>query len=152
MCIVFVALWVESYDTRCVMQGRLTATKALTMKSFQGGIAFYGKNDSGRGYRDTGLKWICLITPAEPYLEQFRSVNLTPSYHRFRVRSSPGLFGVTAPHWFLVVVTGMLAVLSKPKPRLKFSLRELLTVLTLVAVVLGAVEAASKLLVEETPF
>jgi hypothetical protein len=52
-------------------------------------------------------------------------------------------FGV--PHWFLVVVTGALAVLLKPKPRLKFSLRELLTLTTVAAIVLGGVIALARI-------
>ena len=44
-----------------------------------------------------------------------------------------------APHWFFVLVTGASSLALKPKPRLRFSLQDLLILTTLAAVVLGAV-------------
>ena len=48
------------------------------------------------------------------------------------------------PHWFLVIVSGCLAVVLKPKPRLRFSLRDLLVAMTMVAVVVAALAALPK--------
>lgn len=154
VCIVFVAFWVQSYDLYGAMQSRLTPTKAVAMRWFQGGMTFYGINDSGR-VDVSSLDRSFHFEPAEEYLAKLRAAKAMPNfpaYYQFSIHSSPGLFSVTAPHWFLVVVTGMLAVLSKPKPRFKFSLRDILIVVTLVAVVLGALEAASKYLPREIPF
>jgi hypothetical protein len=44
-----------------------------------------------------------------------------------------------APHWFFALVAAALALALKPKPRLRLSLRELLAIITIAAVVLTAV-------------
>ena len=44
------------------------------------------------------------------------------------------------PHWFVVLVFAILAILFKPPPRFRVSLRELLVIVTVAAVTLGSVE------------
>jgi hypothetical protein len=51
----------------------------------------------------------------------------------------------TIPNWLLTLSTGTLAILLKPKPRLKFSLLDLLLFTTIAAIVLGTVTTLARL-------
>ena len=61
---------------------------------------------------------------------------------------APHAFGdseiVIIPHWFVVIVAGALGVALKPKPRLRFSIADLLVAMTLVAVVVATLAAIPK--------
>jgi hypothetical protein len=47
-------------------------------------------------------------------------------------------YSLDCPHWCLIVAFGAFAVAVKPKPRLRFTIRDLLVAMTLVAVVVAA--------------
>jgi len=64
---------------------------------------------------------------------------------RFRARLDSQQWLLFAPHWALLLTTASAAVLIKPAPRWRFSLRDLFVFSTLAALVLGAFEIASKL-------
>ena len=53
--------------------------------------------------------------------------------------NSPAFGTFFVPHWFLVLLTASQALLLKPKPRLKFSLRELVVLTTVAAIMCGGV-------------
>lgn len=53
---------------------------------------------------------------------------------------------VSAPHWFPVIIAGLVAVFLKPKPRWQLSLRELFTILTLTALGSAAIAALARVL------
>lgn len=50
----------------------------------------------------------------------------------------PDLALLSVPNWLITVAAGVLTILLKPKPRFKFSVRELLVLTTFAAVVMGA--------------
>jgi hypothetical protein len=52
---------------------------------------------------------------------------------------------VYAPHWFVALVFALLAFALKPKPRLKFSLADLLVLMTFSAVLIAGVAGLSRL-------
>jgi hypothetical protein len=70
-------------------------------------------------------------------------------YHRFGFawerlydqnhQGRPTYVHVSIPHWFMVLTTGVLAYIAKPKPRGRFGLRELFILSTTVALTAGAI-------------
>jgi hypothetical protein len=62
------------------------------------------------------------------------------SWPRGNVRWPRG-FGLAAPHWFPVVAFAVAAFALAPPPRWRFSLRRSLAIMTLAAIVLGALAA-----------
>jgi hypothetical protein len=73
--------------------------------------------------------------------------------HEYRPLTEPQLLGfgydwdrrightVIIPHWFLAITAAGLALAAKPKPRLRYSLRGLLVVITVAAMFAGAIAA-----------
>jgi hypothetical protein len=53
---------------------------------------------------------------------------------------NPG-WGVTGPHWFFIIIAAILAVISRPAPRWRFGMRELLVISTIGAVVVATTTA-----------
>jgi hypothetical protein len=44
---------------------------------------------------------------------------------------------VVFPHWFVILLAALLAISTRPAPRFKFSLRDLLTLTTVAALTIG---------------
>jgi hypothetical protein len=61
-------------------------------------------------------------------------------FHNIRL-----IWNVYAPHWFVALVFAALAFALKPKPRLKFSLADLMVLMTFAAVLLAGVAGLSRL-------
>ena len=146
MCVVFVAFWVHSYYSYGSMQGVLPAKRVFSVVSKPGQITLYGINTSGRGARPWQVAWQYRFMPADRYQEMMdkelgREWTHAHAFFGFSLLTRSGIWRVSVPHWFPVIVTGALAVLLKSKPRFRIGLRGLFAVVTLVAVVLGAVEA-----------
>ena len=57
----------------------------------------------------------------------------------FDARFRDSSWRVFAPHWFLLIVTGVPAVYLKRNPRLRFSLSEIFVFITIAACALGVV-------------
>jgi hypothetical protein len=54
-----------------------------------------------------------------------------------------------APHWFFVLVAGALALAFKPKPRRRFSLGEVLGVMTVAAIAIAAITSLLRILLAD---
>jgi len=158
MCLGFMAFWLQSYVSLGVLNGRIFGPDTFYATSWEGrlrvgAIALIDEK--------TSIDWSKLPPLGSGWgrLPPFRSrwsfipkesAYLPPQIYQersflgFYVEIRRLAWFVSAPHWFLVLVTGTLAVLMKPKPRLKFSLLGLLMLTTFVALVLGAVEALAR--------
>jgi len=131
LCIGFVALWVQIYST----YGQLFKTGRFSVCNQEGSLCLVWKTEAAK---KTGPRLVD------------KAVKLK---HKQKKRTTSNVVGFAPadrycfPHWLIwspVLLTGGLAVLLKPKPRLKFSLRELLLLTTITAVVLGAVAALGR--------
>jgi hypothetical protein len=141
-CVGFAALWVRSYyshDTLCrwsgsdwhvgawSLDGQITHT--ALRRAFNGGMPVAPWTWTRRPTAVQRL--LAGGQPSEvPTLLGF-------GYSRLRNRG----YTFIVPHWFLVAMTGTLAVAVKPTPRLRFSVRDLLVAMTMVAVVVAALAA-----------
>jgi hypothetical protein len=63
----------------------------------------------------------------------------------FDFRRDPHATTVYAPHWFFALAFALLSFALKPKPRLKFSLADLLVLMTFSAVLIAGVAGLSRL-------
>jgi hypothetical protein len=75
-----------------------------------------------------------ILTAAQGMIFEDRTLVLGFGYWQTAVES----YMLTVPHWFLVAVSGALAVALKPKPRWRFSVRDLLFATTMIAVIVAA--------------
>jgi hypothetical protein len=84
-------------------------------------------------------------------LELGRDYWLAPDDVRLRTTSPTAIFqpasyaSATAPHWLLVVITALLAVLLKTRPRWQVSLSELMVLMTVTAIGVAAVARVARL-------
>jgi hypothetical protein len=68
-----------------------------------------------------------------------------PSVLAFSYRLVGDMRLVVAPHWFVALVLATLAFALKPKPRLKFSLADLLVLMTFSAALIAGVAGLTRL-------
>ena len=149
LCVGFAGLWMHSYYVYGHLYGRyVLGLERLILANEAGQVMISWEPDLTQGEapfrRKKELTWSS--TRPEENNKQIQNSIHDLGYFGFHAKKYiPDVWVVKAPHWFLVLVTGALAVLLKPKPRLKFSLLELLTLTTVGAVVLGGVVALARL-------
>ena len=130
VCCLFLALWLRSYWRVDVLQ-RPTATNGWQVGLYSG--RFVARWGSGMRGIDR-LQWT-LSAPKED----------APGYYSKDVLGfSLRRHYLSMPIWFVALISGMLAVIPWLPWSIRFSLRTLLIVTTLVAVVLGCVAWAVK--------
>jgi hypothetical protein len=140
LCFTTVAFWAQSYRQIFFMGGEYFNTLLIGVLSEQGRIII-----GVEGGREPAEQWFQYkITPSDQHADwPAISGGQLPNVVGFN--DNANLLGaqraVKFPHWSLVLLFGSLAVLFRPPPRMRFGLRELFVVVTLAAVVLGAVEA-----------
>jgi hypothetical protein len=142
-CFLTVALWAYSYRYYCTAETALSGSWMFTADSDVDSLGldmFWGQDGE-----DTHRAWL-----------QTTAFEAT----RFRLPSRPdfdwqGLFAfdglwaeeycfVEIPYWSLALTFGLLALLLRPPPRLRFGLRELFVVVTLAAITLGLFEVGMR--------
>jgi len=163
LCFASIAIWLESYQTQGVVTAPLSNARDTRAVSQQGRVHLISVDVEGFGLDPSrGFIWPgggfnfvmgereVVFIPIGDILGGGQAPALLPTDLGFGVGTGP-ISRVSAPHWFFALVFGTLALLLKPKPRLRFGLSELLVVVTLAAAALGGVEALSRALSPERP-
>jgi hypothetical protein len=152
LCVLFAALWVQSY--RSCMVAILASINHLTpmapedeiwATSCSRGIIHIHINPPQRA---TKTKWIWDVIPTS---RVHADLQLSPYQNQY-ITTWKGWFGfgysvfrmngqisrrLTLPIWMPTVVCGLLAVLTRSKPRWRFGLRDLFALTTVAALVIG---------------
>lgn len=144
-CVGFAALWARSYYFHDALTGPFTNSKILCLTSWHGRLSFLTLLNNPPVPPEFGTHrpppiddYILQVSPADKWLAAVRdddSISQLPQVGITFMRR--GQWEACAPHWFLLLLAGALAIALKPKPRMRFSLRETLAILTVAAVVIG---------------
>lgn len=128
LCVAVSTLWVHSYFSTAIVNGCFSTTTSFSALSIEGRIVL-----NCLGERDVPLTWKWENVFDFSWEAHMSMLGLPPDVWGFRLIGR----SITVPHWFQVLLFASLAVSLKPAPRLRISLRELLIIVTIVAVVLG---------------
>jgi hypothetical protein len=139
VCVTSIVLWIRSYYWLDQAQGCICGRYAIYAQSLDGHLLFgeyrdaEGDNLTWRIFSDFGpLRKILRI--------QHRALWQQLQYSAFGFGamfvSNSGI-EVMLPHWFVIALTGALAIFLKSKPRWRFRLIDLFVVTTCLGIVLG---------------
>lgn len=169
VCALLIALWVRSYQTADRLHGRIWFPESFLLAAKEGSVTLVVLRWHGaanwwqweiQSYSvDDEMSFP--VGPVDQYESALRFGWITnpiymvmPSTQTLADGSQVSMWGAATatlrgggpivPFWFLVVLCGVLAAVPWFKPAWRFSLRTLLIVITLVALVLGLVVALAK--------
>ncbi len=131
-CVLLIALWVRSYDTKDMIAGHTSQTRGICAYSVEGWL-----DVSATTVRDTSRNygWHVTIGELDPgYHKPTLWRHVFPNFEGSTFRSG---FHYQIPYWFLISTSFIFAPV--PRLRWRFSLRTLLIATTLVAVALGLI-------------
>lgn len=146
LCIGFVALLVQSYSVTGILAFRFADAECFALSSRRGNVEITSFNSEKLPGEQSEFAWGWQFIPrggVNPV--DICTLLGGPSETDYLFILPRGLKKLSIPHWFLILLTGGFAILLKPKPRLRFSLRELLLLTTITAVVLGAVAGLGRI-------
>jgi hypothetical protein len=129
LCILLAALWVCSYQTPGNVAKQPVLIDHNMLLGFTNAFGYVSIWYDGDG-RSVPWRWKKL---------NIRSMENVNDY--VGIRSLKFGWGVTGPHWFFMLIAAILAVVSRPAPRWRFGMRELLVISTIGAVVVGTTAA-----------
>lgn len=143
LCIGVATSWTRSYYAKSNAKGSLTPIQRFSIVSWHGQLQW-------RWYVDErsrpGLKWDW-NTSSESFannpIARHPAISQLPQQHEVpRLLNFSGRFdrlewSGNSPHWFLLVGFAILAYLLKPIPKLRFGIRDILILTTIVAIVLS---------------
>jgi hypothetical protein len=137
------ALWVRSFG-RTDYLTRHDPDYHWTVSSWAGRLSYLGGPGmvTNRG-NITVYEHSCVTQDDIPPNQRVGSTHGTFVF-AFHVYPSGGMY-LAAPNWVFALTIGALAFALKPKPRLKFSLADLLVLMTFSAVLLAGVAGLSRL-------
>ncbi|MEX0642938.1 MAG: hypothetical protein WD468_09575 [Pirellulales bacterium] len=127
LCVLLVLLWVRSYWAHDVLRGWVPIAGLLQYESTCNVVTL----NITPSLHQSKWTWHAKVPEVHDYHWWFRHYANPPN-------QIPWYF-IAAPHWFLVLITGLMAAATgfRLPLRLSYSLRTLLIITTLVAVVLG---------------
>jgi hypothetical protein len=86
------------------------------------------------------------VSPADKWRDEFSESGFPPkAFSGFGYYDLRNAVWVFAPHWFVAIVFAALAFTLRPKPQLKFSLADLLVLMTFSAALIAGVAGLSRL-------
>ncbi len=134
VCVALCVLWAMSYTWLVGVNHAGTHNNSISLFSMNGAVRLNGSTFP-RSIVQVIPGWTLSFGPAEKE---------TYPRERWELRSKQNGFQSALPHWFLILVSAILAAftrvpLAKYRPLFRFSLRTMLIATTLVAVVLGLV-------------
>ena len=139
--VLFIARWVRSYFAREGTRGVITSNFHVCVTSLRGELAIYFDRWPGNPH-----PWM-FESNSEPsnMISVLPSITGKPPLSWFGCRWSfkPNLWAMIFPYWFLVSVCGAFVSLAWLSRSHRFSLRSLLIITTLFAVVLGLITYAA---------
>ncbi|MCA9229452.1 MAG: hypothetical protein KDA57_02275 [Planctomycetales bacterium] len=144
LCVSFGVLWAGSYSHQGVLNSRIKKTYGFYMSSWEGiirsGCIDIIKEPFGSQFTRSTILRLHFKKPVNPIKTKMKGqFSHLPNMFGFHVTHLNNGWAMSVPHWFLVLLTGATAITFKPKPRLKFSLREIMLLTTITAGVVGAV-------------
>lgn len=140
LSLLFVALWVDSYRMRSELSGSLSPGTFVNVGYVKGVARIVVADLTHFSWPDNYQKWAFKRFPTDASSIWFLDKTFD-SFHWKRTETSQY---IVIPFWSLVLVSAAIAVALRPKPRLRFGLRDLLILTVLVAVTFGGVEALSR--------
>ena len=153
-CVLLIVLWVRSTWQGEARLFKWSEKQRFAVMSLLGEVGVAYVRDADNVGIDPSRKLDWEENPYYPYSGINRTAypHITGRNPPFKARfrwGSPrwyqGLWYVGAPYWFLTIATASIAIVPWIRPSRRFSLRTLLIVTTLIAVVLGlAIYAARK--------
>jgi hypothetical protein len=149
LCVLFAALWVRSYltaDSITTVDMRSGVEDLSSTFQVNKGTLFYQRVI----HEDGKLRWLTPMPDNSPHDKhsvwmpavlvgpppKFKSI-LGVGWHTSTGRQGERYFQWLLPIWSLVLTTALLAIAIRPKPRSRFGLRDLFTLTTVAAVVMG---------------
>ncbi|TWU30264.1 hypothetical protein Pla144_10500 [Bythopirellula polymerisocia] len=155
LCAFLGVVGVRSYDYYGALYGRFSPSRQWVLSSWEGRILVGWNIIPSPGVVSQSVDIISNrvgfleggFVPAKTHTDHTRFVFgripllLDPPkfYFGFNGQLRKLVWKGSIPYWFLCLATAMLAILLKPKPRLRYSLRELFVITTIVAFMLGGV-------------
>lgn len=137
------ALWMRSYFTHdIVFRDDNSKTRQWSFESIAGRLGYL-----------SGWSADCVAGPLQHvsvevqyWRPEFYDSTVRPiQKFGFGYYRDPTVIWVYWPHWFVVLCSAALAFALKPKPRLRFSLADLLVLMTLSAVMIAGVAGLTRL-------
>jgi hypothetical protein len=128
LCLLLIALWVRSYRIQDLIHGHLIGVSSFSVSSRHGALGVFPIHDRQQ-FRYSTLE---LVKPA--LKPTAKALGFEVYWYSF-----DGIYGLRVPYWFLVLTAVGMAAISFVRIRRRFSLRSLLIVMAILAVVLGAV-------------
>lgn len=136
LCIIAGVAWPYTYYANYEVVNNVVEWKYYSLESWKGKVqvgAFGG--NKVREFND----WVVWRVDDERMHDQYAEYTKAWKAKGLGVSWTEHDKSVTLPYWLLVTVTGTLAVLLKPKPRLSFAMADVLIFTTVLAVVVGGI-------------
>lgn len=135
--VAFVALWVASYFWLVSVSFRIDSDGQIGVNSERGQLNWF-KLGQMNGDVVGPIYWQAIsLEIADRWMQrQRRTWPPEPTLIGFDVRSDYRLLQVVTPHWFPILLIGIVGIFAKPRPQLKLGIRDLLIITTIVAVLL----------------
>lgn len=134
--VVIVVLWMRSYALRDTLGG------PVTVLSWRGQLVVWYVADRPSNWGTLSRPTRSLTISSDGQLMshgQRVTFPPKPSLVGFTWERLPGELRTTFPHWVPISVAALLAFILKPPPRLRVSLLELLTLLSITSIAVGSV-------------
>lgn len=138
-CVMLIALWVRSYHSSDRLMGPLPYSHMFQVYTWQGTLRVMV---SGPAYRLD--LWEYYSSPVPQETDDANTSWRSATFWGFNFQQAQGVIYISTPMWLpAIVVSSVLLALWRDHLKQRFSLRTLLIVMTLVAVVLGTVVCLS---------
>jgi hypothetical protein len=143
-CVTLMGMWVRSYRWVDELHGPIVGQQTFTLTSRPGRllVTFDKSSANTPPVKKNGRPlWSLNSDRYGPSFqpEELQAVWLYPAARFTHSIGRPQLWGSVLAYWFLVLVSGLLAMLFQLRWPLRFTLRSLFVVTTFVAVVLGMI-------------
>ena len=147
-CLVAAASWFRSYHSYAWIRVMPFGKSEVCLQPWRGRVELYVytellPHDVG------GRRWVWFeVSRGDAEFEhraELMSDQGIPS-HGFRIQKMRRGWTVSVPHWLLTLVSAIACIALRPSPRLQFRLRDMLVVVTIVAIVLGSFKSLPWLL------
>jgi hypothetical protein len=137
LVMAFVALWVASYFWLSIISYTSKSEERFAVSSERGQLQWTWSRWIP-GVVAYPIYWrVMPIEDNERFMKLHRGVwPPEPSLIGFATRRDDRTFQVVTPHWFPILLIGAIGFIAKPRPKLKLSIRDLLIITTILAVLL----------------
>jgi hypothetical protein len=137
LVMVSVALWIASYFWLSIISYTSKSEERVAVSSERGQLQWTWSRWIP-GVVTYPIYWkVMPIEDNKHFMKRHRRVwPPEPSLIGFATRRDGRAFPVVTPHWFPILLIGAIGFIAKPRPKLKLSIRDLLIITTILAVLL----------------